>query len=157
MTQAHIYTTQLGVDIYVYKGKKQQSLHDFVVKYKEPNKRLRTPKHIHLIVDLYLKRAGDYNLTNALVDHIINSVIAVIQPVSSFPPQLQVYKPAHSQQFQGLDQYGEYSVEFLLVVTELILIQEKTNYPNGTMSLDLFSKFRRGDDIFSVVQAATFR
>lgn len=56
-----------------------------------------------------------------------------------------------------MDTYGEYTVEFLLVVTELIMIQEKTNYPDGVMNLNLFQRFRDGADIFSVVSAATFR
>lgn len=152
-----IYTTSSRVDIYVKRGGKSQSPYDFIVKYKEPGKSLRTPKHIHLIVDLYLKRAGDAGLTNRLVDHIIDNVISVIQPVKDFPPSLQVYNPNHVLQFQSLDRYGEYAVEFLLVVTELILIQEKTNYPSGTMSYNLFSKFRQGADIFTVLSAATFR
>jgi hypothetical protein len=37
------------------------------------------------------------------------------------------------------------------------MVQEKTNYPDGTMNLDLFRLFREGADIFSVVSAATFR
>jgi len=70
---------------------------------------------------------------------------------------LQIFRPEQVGQFKELDQYGEYSVEFILVVTELIMIQEKTNYPNGTMNLTLFKKFRNREDIFSVVSAATFR
>ena len=33
------------------------------------------------------------------------------------------------KEFEDLNKVGEFSVEFLMVVTELILIQEKTNYP----------------------------
>lgn len=61
------------------------------------------------------------------------------------------------KQFQGVDAYGEYSVEFLLVITELIMIQEKTNYPSGILNLNLFRLFQGEADIFSVVSAATFR
>ncbi len=83
-----IYTISNQIEIHVEHGNK--SPYDFIVKYQEPGKRLRTPKHIHLI-------------------------------------------------------------------TELIMIQEKTNYPNGTINLNLFKKFRNGADIFSIVSAATFR
>ena len=59
--------------------------------------------------------------------------------------------------FQELNDYGQYSIEFILVVTELIMIQEKTNCPNGTMNVKIFEKFRnKHNDIFSVVSAATF-
>lgn len=37
------------------------------------------------------------------------------------------------------------------------MIQEKSNYPNGTLNLHLFERFRAKADIFSVVSTATFR
>jgi len=150
-----VYKTARGVTVYVSKGSK--SPHDFKVQYQEPSKRIRTPKHIHLIIDLYMKRTGDNSLTMQLVDHIIHNIILTVKSSSSSPPCLQVFKPIHARQFVALDQYGEYSVEFLLVTTELIMIQEKTNYPQGVMNLNLFQLFRRGADIFSVVNVATFR
>jgi hypothetical protein len=104
-----------------------------------------------------MKLARNEELTMRLVDHIINNIILKIKPTTKFPPELQVFDPKQVKQFEELNQYGEYSVEFVLVVVELIMIQEKTNYPNGTMNLTLFQKFRNKEDIFSVVSAATFR
>lgn len=150
-----IYVTAQGTTVYVSKGGKSQ--YDFKVQYHEPGKRLRTPKHIHLIIDLYMKRTGDRSLTLQLVDHIIEGIILKVNPSNSNPPVLQVFSPQDVDRFRALDAYGEYSVEFLLVITELILIQEKTNYPQGVMSLHLFRLFREEADIFSVVSAATFR
>jgi hypothetical protein len=38
------------------------------------------------------------------------------------------------------------------------MIQEKTNYPKGTLNIEVFERFKNHyDDIFSVVSAATFR
>jgi len=150
-----VHVTSSRVEIGVMKGRK--SVNDFRVLYREPRKRARTPKHIHLIIDLYMKLCGNEPLTMSLVDHIINNIILKVQPSTTFPPNLQVFSPQHVSQFAALDQYGEYGVEFLLVTTELIMIQEKTNYPTGTLNLDLFRKFRDKADIFSVVSAATFR
>jgi hypothetical protein len=150
-----IYTTAQQVEIHVERGSK--SPNDFIVRYRESNKRVRTPKHIHLVVDLFAKRTSNLSLTNDLVDHIIQNIILKVTPSVSFPPSLQIFKPAHVKKFQKLSEYGEYSIEFLLVMTELIMIQEKTNYPNGTINLDLFQKLRDGADIFSIVSAATFR
>lgn len=48
-------------------------------------------------------------------------------------------------------------VELLLVVGELIIIQEKTNYPRGTMTERLFRFFKEEKDVFSLVSAAAFR
>jgi len=155
LSQHIIHRTQRGVRILVSRGVKSQ--YDFKVQYQEIGKRVRTPKHIHLIIDLYMKLTGNRQLTLQLVEHIINNVILKVQPATSYPPALQIFSSGVVSQFQQLDNYGEYSVEFLLVITELIMIQEKTNYPRGVMNLNLFKSFKRGDDIFSVVSAATFR
>jgi len=150
-----IYTTREGVKIYVSKGGKSQF--NFKVQYQEPGKAIRTPKHIHLIIDLYMKRTGNKQLTMELVDHIINNIILRIQSSTANPPKIQVFSNEHVERFRELDNYGEYPVEFLLVITELIMIQEKTNYPKGVLNLNLFKAFRAEKDIFSVVSAATFR
>lgn len=150
-----IYTTSKGVQIFAEKGGK--SLFNFKVRYREPGKPRRTPKHIHLIIDLYMKKVGDKDLTMQLVDHLLENVILKVRPSTTNPPQLQVFSSDQVQRFQTLDAYGEYTVEFLLVVGELIAIQERTNYPLGTMTERLFRSFREEKDIFSVVSAATFR
>jgi len=150
-----IYTTRKGVKIFVSKGGKSQF--NFKVQYQEPGKAVRTPKHIHLIIDLYMKRTGNKQLTMELVDHIVNNIILKVQSSTINPPKIQVFSSEHVEQFKELDNYGEYPVEFLLIVTELIMIQEKTNYPNGVLNLNLYKKFREEKDIFSVVSAATFR
>ena len=150
-----IYKTNNDIIVYVSKGSKSQ--YDFKVQYKEPGKRVRTPKHIHLIIDLYMKRTRNRHLTLELVDHIINLIISKVNPSHSYPPVLEIFSPQHVDRFRALDAYGEYSVEFLLVITELTMTQEKTNYPRGVMNFNLFRLFREEADIFSVVSAATFR
>jgi hypothetical protein len=56
----------------------------------------------------------------------------------------------------GLESMGEFTVELLLVVTELIGIQEKTNYPEGSLTESLYRDFGVADR-FSVIQKATWR
>ena len=68
-----IYTAQNGTIVGVSEGGK--SKYDFRVRYRELDKHIRTPKHIHIIIDLYMKLVGDDKLTMNLVDHIINDVI----------------------------------------------------------------------------------
>jgi len=152
-----MHTTKDGVKILVSKGSKKESPFDFRVHYQEPNKRVRTPKHIHLIIDLYMKLSRNEELTLKLVDYLIN-MMKKLKPVTQYPPSLQVYDKQDLSEFEELNNYGEYSVEFIVVVTELIMIQEKTNYPTGTMNVKVFERFRdKHDDIFAVVSAATFR
>ena len=151
-----VYRTKKGVKVSVYEGKKKdRSAYDFIVKYTEPLKRERTPKHIHLIVDLYLKWAGNKDLTLKLRDHML-SVFQKIRPVTYFPPKLQVYNETDVHQFKELEGFGEYDIEFLLVVSELLMIQEKTNYPLGSMTQMMYAAFGK-EDIFGVVSAASFR
>jgi hypothetical protein len=150
-----VWTTQNGVEIAVAKGTKPQSPYDFVVKYREPGKRWRTPKHVHLIVELYVKEAYDKALTHQLRNHLLN-VFNQVQPITVYPPSLQYFQPAHATQFQALNAVGEMTVEFLLVVSELIFIQEKTNYQTGSLTYDLYKAFGVKDR-FSVIHMATYR
>lgn len=148
-----IYVTQKNVEIRVYRGKKSQ--YDFIVKFKEPGKRERTPAHVHLIVEMYVKYAYDPALTLQLKNHILGMFNA-IGPATSFPPSLQFFQPGHVNQFQNLDAVGEFTVEFLLVVIELIAIQEKTNYPTGFLIQSLYQDFGVKDR-FSVIQKAILK
>ena len=150
-----VHRTADNVEIFTEPGVK--STYDFKVRYREPDKRIRTPRHVHLIVDLYQKRGVEPALTNAFAGHIIDNIIRRIEPVTTYPPTLQVFETEHISRFEGLSGVSEYSPEFLLVVVELIMIQEKTNYPDGVLNLDLFQSFRNGDDIFSVMGQAVFR
>ena len=143
-----------GDQIYVEPGNKSPT--DFIVRYRSPGKKQRTPKHIHLVVDLYSKLTGNEDLTMQFIDLIIE-MIQQMTPATSFPPALRFFSTNYIEQFDELNNLGEYSVEFLLVVIELIMLQEKTNYPEGSLNLKLFRLLRQRADIFSIVSAATFR
>jgi len=150
-----VYTTKASVQFEVYPGSKQQSPYDFIVKFREPKKRERTPAHVHLIVEMYVKCAYNPSLTLKLKDHIL-TMLNQIKPVTSFPPTLQFFKSEHVEPFKDLDKVGEFSVEFLLVAIELVAIQEKTNYPTGTVTENLYKNFGIKDR-FSVIQSSVWR
>lgn len=159
MDRTHEYlthTTSDGVQIYCQQGKK--SPNDFIVRYLQPDKkRRRTPKHIHFVVDLYIKRAHEPYLTHQLLNHIVDNICSKVKPSTSQPPTLKIYSHECLKSFTKLNAFGDYSVEFLLVTIELIQTQEKTNYPDGIGHIDLYERLRSSKDIFSVVGAATFR
>ena len=150
-----VYTTKANVQIGVYPGRKPESPYDFIVKFREPNKRERTPAHVHLIVEMYVKYAFNPQLTLRLKEHIL-LMLASIKPINSFPPSLQYFKPEHIEPFKDLDRVGEFTVEFMLVVTELMAIQEKTNYPEGSLTESLYRGFGVKDR-FSVIQKAVLK
>jgi len=150
-----VYTTIENVRFEVYPGSKQQSPYDFIVKFREPNKRERTPAHIHLIVEMYVKHAYNPSLTLKLRDHVL-MMLSQIKQINSFPPTLQFFKPEQVEPFKELDTVGEFSVEFLLIAIELVAIQERTNYPKGTLTEGLYKSFGVKDR-FSVIQKAVWR
>lgn len=150
-----VYTTSESVRFEVYPGSKQQSPYDFIVRFREPGKRERTPAHVHLIVEMYVKHAFNPSLTLKLKEHILR-MLGQIKPVTSFPPTLQFFKPEHIEAFKDLDKVGEFTVEFLLIAIELVAIQEKTNYPKGTVTENLYKNFGVKDR-FSVIQGAVWR
>ncbi|MBL7075526.1 hypothetical protein ISS37_09855 [candidate division KSB1 bacterium] len=84
------------------------------------------------------------------------SMLASIKPVNSFPPSLQYFRPEHIEPFKDLDRVGEFTVEFILVVTELMAIQEKTNYPKGSLTESLYRDFEVKDR-FQVIQKAVLK
>ena len=150
-----VYITKASVRFEVYPGSKQQSPYDFIVRFRELGKRQRTPAHVHLIVEMYVKHAYNSSLTLKLRDHIL-TMLSQIEPVTSFPPTLQFFKPEHVHPFRRLDKVGEFTVEFLLVAIELVAIQEKTNYPTGTVTENLYKNFGVKDR-FSVIQGAVWK
>ena len=150
-----VYTTSENVRFEVYPGSKRQSPYDFIVKFREPGKRERTPAHVHLIVEMYVKHAFNPSLTLKLRDHIL-TMLSQIRPVTTFPPSLQFFRPEHIEPFKKLDKVGEFTVEFLLIAIELVAIQEKTNYPAGTVTENLYKNFGVKDR-FSVIQSSVWR
>jgi len=150
-----VWTTQDGVEIAVEKGEKEESPYDFKVKFRKSGKgkRWRTPKHVHLIVEMYVKEAHNKELTHQLRNHLLE-VFRNVQPINHYPPKIQFFKPDHVLPFKSLDDVGEMSVEFLLVVSELIFIQEKTNYPEGSLTYKLYEGFGVKDR-FTVINDAT--
>jgi hypothetical protein len=147
-----IYRTSDGTEISVEPGKKSD--HDFRVRFRQPNRVLRTPARLHLIAELYVKYARNPGLTLKLRDHLLELYERV--PVcEEYPPKVSLFSPDAAEKFKDLDAVGEFTVEFLLVVSELIFTREKTNYTNGSTLQTLYEKFGKSDR-FSVIQTAIF-
>lgn len=156
-----IATTAGGVRVVVSPGKKSEF--DFRVRVREPGKRLRTPKHIHIITDLYVKAARSPLRTAAFVDVILSEIVKKVTPSKGNPPRLQVNAMRLAPSFADISPLGEYSADYLLCVIELIAIQERTNYVHGDVTERMFRAFRNSTafggrgDLYSVISAATWR
>ena len=100
---------------------------DFIVKYKEPNKRLRTPSHTHWIVDLVIKGESNQLATLSLVNSLI-TVYDNIEPFTTVEErdnyQLQ-YTSGLVETYPELDDIGALSIELIATLVELFCKCEK--------------------------------
>ena len=100
---------------------------DFIVKYKEEGKRLRTPSHTHWIVDLLVKceynKEVVLNYVKDLIELYDNTV-----PVSSVQERNEYVLRHHeiaNEKYNVLNQHGYYSISTLTAFIELFSICEK--------------------------------
>ena len=100
---------------------------DFIVKYKEPNKRLRTPSHTHWIVDLVIK--GEINKERTL--SFVNSLIIVYDNIEPFTTVEErntyelKYVDGITEAYKELNDIGSFSVELITTLVELFCKCEK--------------------------------
>ena len=75
------WTMEDGTIVAIYQGFRSSKPDlDFIVKYKEPTKRLRTPSHTHWVVDLVIKGEVLPDLTLELV----NELLTIYDSVEAF-------------------------------------------------------------------------
>ena len=149
----------------VYQG--ALSKYDILVKYRQLDKkqkwsRIRTPKHIHWAVDLLLKMQAD----KAKIENFLDFLIEVWNQTSPINSQaernkilnIQSLLEAHKdkvQKYKGISKFGEYRVEFLILLAKLLMVQEKTNREDAYMFKNLLEALKKGEDIFRIVSLAT--
>ena len=130
---------------------------DFIVKYKEVGKRLRTPSHTHWIVDLLVKCETDKDLVKQYVNDMIN-MYHNIEPFNSVEERdnykLQYVNDELLKKYEKLTNSGYYSIETLTTFIELFSKCEKQT-DGAFMFLELLSKVRdytRGEkDFYQIV------
>ena len=132
---------------------------DMIVKYKQRGKRLRTPRHLHWAIDLLIKKQHNQSLADEFTEYLIR-VYDDVQPFQSVEDRLErklIGINGHAlRYFDGLNSFGEYSVEFTSHILELIAIQEKTSNPNAFMFRKVLSDILENAEIFTIVSTAGF-
>lgn len=146
--------------IYVFQGSISQN--DIIVKYQEKGKRMRTPKHIHWAVDLLLKLQAERELTRSFIKEIKNEW-ENSQPLKnndekSLTTLVDNYiEITDASKYKELDGYGEYDIEFLIVLMVLLMTQEKTNRSDAYMFGKVLGSLLEDElDIFSIMSASGF-
>ena len=100
---------------------------DFIVKYKEPEKRLRTPSHTHWIVDLVIK--GEIHQLTTL--SLVESLIKIYEDIEPFKTveERDDYKLQYVDNlvktYSELDSVGALSIELIGTLVELFCKCEK--------------------------------
>jgi len=147
----------------IYRGRKSPS--DILIRFRQKLKNdkwssIRTPKHIHWTVDILMKMAQDQFLTKQFLEELLK-IWEEITPMSEIDREnlelneLLSYDKETLERFKDLSKYGEYNVKFLLLLARLLMLQGKTNYPDGQLFQTLLRKLKEGEDIFSILQTAT--
>lgn len=146
--------------IYVFQGNMSQF--DIVIKYKKDGKRIRTPKHIHWVVDLLMKMQGNEEIAKKFLLAIQNCWNTCV-PLSNNDFQTlkdlieNGEKDIAIEQYFDLNAFGEYDVEFLYVLMELLAVQEKTNRADAYMFGKIIEELLETDrDIFKIISTAGF-
>lgn len=122
------WTTDDKTTIAIYQGVRGENPElDFIVKYKEEGKRLRTPSHTHWIVDLLVKAEHDKELLLSYV----NNLILIYENSEPFNcvEERDTYELRHNYvmdlRYNELNGCGYYSISTLTAFIELFSICEK--------------------------------
>lgn len=146
--------------IYVFPG--VLSDNDIKIKFKDKDiakSRLRTPTHIHWTVDLLIKYEHNPELTSELL-RLFRDHWNEITPLNSrdFDSIKNKINFANNQeiieQYSDLNGHGFFSVQFILTLMELLMIQEKTNMPDAYMFLRAINEFLKHQDLYKILSIA---
>ena len=139
-----VHTLANGGRVYVRRGNRGPSQHDFHVSCLDLNGRRHDLPHRHIVLDVYRKRERAIpEASNTLLNHMLG-VIRNTVGMEDFPPALVQFMPEHIEQLDaaGLGNLPGYDLELLLVSFELIQIQEETRVKNGRVPTELFTAIR---------------
>lgn len=113
-------------EVGIYQGFRGENPNlDFIVKYKEKGKRLRTPSHTHWIVDLLVK----CEYSKEIVGEYVQTMLDYYERTEPFNTveernnyELSFYSTFN---YDSLNQHGYYSIETLTAFIELFTKCEK--------------------------------
>jgi hypothetical protein len=127
-TPLKYYTMNDDTLIAIYQGFRGENPElDFILKYKEPGKRLRTPSHTHWIVDLLVKSEQNKNKVGRFIDLMLERYNQ-LEPFSTVEErnQYELEEPFRIDvEFDDLNGYGYYKMDTLTSFIELFSINEK--------------------------------
>ena len=143
------------------------SKYDILIKYRQLENgkwsNIRTPKHIHWSVDVLIKMKQEPEKTRKFLDLLIN-LWNDTKPIKSEEERLTILnidtlltsQKAKYSDLNILNDKGEYSLNFLMLLARLLMLQEKTNYEHAFMFKNLLEQLKNCDtSIYQMVSTAT--
>lgn len=134
--------------------------HDILIKYQEQGKRLRTPKHIHWVIDLLIKKQHKPELTIKFMKYL-RQMYDRVEGFKSKQDRVDFVLKQTSKEklklFEELNKYGEYKVEFIGHLIELMIKMEKNTPPEKPARVfrELIDAMIQEKEIFVIVSKAT--
>ena len=134
--------------------------HDIIIKYQEDKKRIRTPKHIHWVIDLLIKKQHNSKLTIEFMKYL-RSMYEKVEGFKSKEDRITfLLKETTAEKlkpFEELNRYGEYKVEFIGHLIELMIKMEKNTPPEKPARVfrELMDAMISEKEIFVIVSKAT--
>lgn len=163
-TKAHSFKEFImkdGTKIGVFPGGRGHNPNlDIIIKYQEKGKRVRTPKHIHWVIDILIKKEHDRELSLKFIKYLGD----MYERVDGFKSKedramCELKETTHEKlkEFEELNKYGEYSVEFIGHLIELMIKMEKNTPPENPARVfkELIEAILNEEEIFVIVSKAT--
>lgn len=154
----------------VFQGK--ISDYDMVVKFRQYDKntntwsRFRQPKHIHWTVDVLIKQEYNKTIVNKFLVNLLNdwgnyNIIPNLKSVderNSFlkPDNLLRYVFIEAEKYDDTKLRGEYPIAFLILISRILMVQERTNREDAYMFKHLLESLKEHKDLYTVISKATF-
>jgi hypothetical protein len=148
-----------GTIIGVFQGNRGENPDlDIIIKYQQNGKRIRTPQHIHWVIDLLIKKQHNKKLTLEFVRYL-RDMWERVEPFRNKNEQqkceIKQTTIEKLRKFEELNRYGEYTIEFIGHLIELMMRMEKTGLDRAFMFKDLLDAIINEKDIFHIVAKAT--
>lgn len=148
------------------------SEYDMIVKFRQYDKtdstwsRFRQPKHIHWTVDVLIKQEYNMTIINIFLVNLLNdwdnrNIIPHLTSAEERddflkPEKLLRYVYIEAEQYNDNKLRGEYPIPFLILVSRILMVQERTNREDAYMFKELLESLKEHKDLYTVISKATF-
>lgn len=147
-----------GTVIGVFQGSRGENPDlDILIKFQKDKGRVRTPAHIHWVIDVLIKKEHNKVLTLKFIKYL-RDIWERVEPFRTKSEQqkceLKQTTRKKLKKFEELNKYGEFSVEFIGHLIELMMRMEKTGLDRAFVFKELMDSIIQEKDIFSIVAKA---